>query len=352
MPKPRKVYFLGPIALIAAILGVMAILRFIRGEVPATLARGSNTQLATHDGRWREDFASVLAQIQKHGGKARYFGLLHKKTPGLFVDLAQWHGTASDFSCLKPLADAAREDFYLSLKETQFGDSEIENLFRFTNAGYIDISNTQITDIGVARLRQALPNVRLIRSDREREELAQTSQLSWMNHLAGYSKAPIESEGQAGNSAAIPKLLDRSKINVLSATTFTYGNQSFRLLGMVEQDEKDVQANAKRFAELWFSSDKSLVQILNITNPQKDSNGAYLVWVDGGGGRNLNRDLIQMNRAKIGHDDFEDYEFYLNEGRPESMRPVFVPWREMLFQASVDYAEGRKPKLSFTWPTN
>jgi len=345
---PRKVFLLAPLALVAALLGALAMYRFVAGEVPLALIRGESAKLATGEEQLRKDNAESVAQMEKHGGKVRYFGHLSRQRPGLFVDLSDSRGVASGYSFLKPLHDEGRE-FFLSLKGTRFSDSDVDYLLPFTNVDYLDLTGTQITDAGAARLQQAIPSVRIIRSDRDREELSESPRLAWMRHLAGYAKAPVDLSEYAGAIPAIPKYLERSKIEVLSGTTFTFENQKFQLLGVLEQDGQNVQQNAKRFAEQWFHSDSSLIQILNVTNPREDENGADLVWVDGGGGRTLNRDLVQMNLVKIGNGALEEYEFYQQVGGKGCTMNVFMPWREILYQASVDYAEGRLPTLGFKW---
>ena len=51
----------------------------------------------------------------------------------------------------------------LQLNGTQISDDGVKHLARLSRLQRLDLSNTQISDDGVKKLKQALPNCRIVR---------------------------------------------------------------------------------------------------------------------------------------------------------------------------------------------
>jgi hypothetical protein len=99
---------------------------------------------------------------------------------GTYVDLSSWHGSKCDFACLSDLQYFGNDRFYISLKGLNFGDDDLVHLEVLRDLDYVDLTDTKVTDAGIARLRRAVPNVTVIRDAATLDRLVASPATSWL----------------------------------------------------------------------------------------------------------------------------------------------------------------------------
>ena len=338
-------YAVAVLALASCFGAGWSIYRFYIQELPYYLSGTAERERRRRDAGIEES----LQRLRTLGAGVCRFRQPESCLRGLYIDLSQWHGTKSDFNCLEALKYQTREPFFLSLKGTQLDDNEIHHLFELENLGYLDLTDTRVTNEGTTKLQRLLPKLTVIRSAQHRNELGQSPRTSWIRKLPGYLNAANaqKSDGRKGNAFPNPGPIP-CKIEVLSGTTFLFFNRKCRLLGVAESDDKLVQTKAKKFTEMWFKSIGNYIGVYNASNPLQADDGTCLVWVRGYDCYMscLNEELVRSGLARVDYTEWGDYEF-LSVGKDED---PFENWREMLDEAATAASKGEPPRVLFSWP--
>jgi hypothetical protein len=112
--------------------------------------------------RWKRH-DNAIKKIQRLGGRAGSWEWKFDGFVGIYVDLSEWHGTTADLACLSDLWDTPPDCCYISLKGLDLDDADLVHVKVLQGLQYLDLTDTHVTDTGVAQLQTTIPNVVVIR---------------------------------------------------------------------------------------------------------------------------------------------------------------------------------------------
>lgn len=112
--------------------------------------------------RWHRQ-RDAIKEIQRLGGRAGRWEWKFDGFIGMYVDLSEWRGTTEDLACLSDLWDTPPDRCYISLKGLDLDDADLVHVKALQGLQYLDVTDTHVTDAGVAQLQSAIPNIVVIR---------------------------------------------------------------------------------------------------------------------------------------------------------------------------------------------
>ncbi len=131
----------------------------------------------------RSGHEKTLETIRSNGGIARNYYDKYCVAGGVYVDLSPWHGTKTDLaSCLTGLGcwDFGFEQSFISLQGLDVGDEDLALLESLNGLEVLVLTDTQVTDAGVATLQQAIPYLLIIRDADDWQRLISTPGKQWL----------------------------------------------------------------------------------------------------------------------------------------------------------------------------
>jgi hypothetical protein len=214
-------------------------------------------------------------QLLRSKEQLRYLGAVlidwHNtdRAHGVYGDFAHWHGRKTDFASLEDLkyeelmsivyySNEKPMQIFLSLKGSNFGSDEVHYLREIKCLTYIDLTDTEVTDTGIAELQRDLPSLTIIRTAAAREELARSPDTRWIRRLPGYAKAPQDIWAPHQPFPAVPAM-QPAHITILSGTTLLISGKRCKLLGIEDSADPAVQRTALDFATTWLKSTENYV---------------------------------------------------------------------------------------------
>jgi endonuclease YncB( thermonuclease family) len=136
-------------------------------------------------------------------------------------------------------------------------------------------------------------------------------------------------------------------IKVLDGRELLIAGVRCRLFGIRTPDDQSRRQLAKRFLELYVSSNGGYLNVHNIDWPLNDKDGVPLIWLANQGNVAWAQEaLVQYGLAIVDYAGFEDYQFR-SSGRN------FVPeidWKLCFQNAQTSYKAGTDANIQFNWP--
>lgn len=316
------------LAVVSCSVAAWEVCQYERRERPFAIERAESRERQLHD-----------EQLHHSKERLRSLGAIliewHNtdKACGVYGDFSHWRGKKSDFAGVEDLKYESSPVF-LSLQGSNFGNDEIHYLKGVKCL--VDLTNTEVTEAGIAELQKDVPNVTVIRTAASRRELARSPDKHWIRWLPAYAKAPQEMQDPTPPFPA-PRTMQPS-IAVLTGTTLLISGQRCKLLGIEDSDNPSVRMAAFDFAKAWVKSTANYVGIMNDSNPLRLEDGTCLVWLrnDNCGMSYLNVELVRAGLVRVDYSKWEEYAFLVPMKGPDA----FEVWQELLDRAATDTAKG------------
>jgi hypothetical protein len=136
-------------------------------------------------------------------------------------------------------------------------------------------------------------------------------------------------------------------IKVLDGRELLISGIRCRLFGIRLPDDVGVRSVAKRFLELYVSSNGGYINVHNVESPVNDRDGVPLIWLANDGNVAWAQEaLVQAGLAVVDYGGFEEYRFRA----PRRSFASEINWKECFRNAEASYKAGAELNIQFNWP--
>lgn len=136
-------------------------------------------------------------------------------------------------------------------------------------------------------------------------------------------------------------------VKVLDGRELLIAGVRCRLFGIRTPDDAARRQLAKRFLELYVSSNGGYLNVDNIGSPLNDKDGVPLIWLANQGNVAWAQEaLVQYGLAIVDYAGFEGYQF----GSSTRSFATEIDWKLCFQNAETSYKAGTDANIQFNWP--